>query len=159
MFETPKAASDKFGMPETLALTQFLKLVLLVQVIVMFVVVAAVSEKGRSGEAAAMFVINGALTLVKAAFIFGVIRALNKGSKIACYIVLASAVVGIVYVLATFEPERSMRYLGLKEFQYVLNVVNLGLASAGAFLAARTLKNLKALEAEQSAAPIEPVNY
>ena len=155
MFESPQAASDKFGMPETLALTQFLKLVLLVQVIVMFVVVAAASEKGRSGDAAAMFVINGALTLLKAACIFGVIRALNKGSKIACYVVLASAAVGIVYVLATFEPDRSMGYLGLKELQYVLNVVNLGLALAGAFLAVRTLRNLKALEAEQSATTAE----
>jgi CDP-diglyceride synthetase len=145
IFENPQIATDKFGMPETLALTQFLKLILMVQVIVMFVLVAAASEKGRSGDAAVLFVINGGLTLVKAAFIFGVIRALNKGSKIACYIVLAGAVVGIVYVLATFEPDRSMRYLGLKEFQYVLNVVNLALASAGAFLAVRTLRNLKAL--------------
>jgi len=38
MFENLQAATDKFGVPETLALTQFLKLVLLVQVIVMFVV-------------------------------------------------------------------------------------------------------------------------
>lgn len=146
MFENHQIATDKLGMPETLALTQFLKLVLLLQVIVMFVLVAAASEKGRSGDAGVLFVINGGLTLVKAAFIFGVIRALKKGSKIACYIVLASAAVGIVYILATFEPDRSMRYLGLKEFQYVVNVVNLVVASAGAFLAARTLRNLKALE-------------
>lgn len=146
MFENHQIAADKFGMPETLALTQFLKLVLLLQVIVMFVLVAAASGKGRSGDAGALFVINSGLTLVKAAFIFGVIRALKKGSKIACYIVIASAAVGIVYILATFEPDRSMRYLGLKEFQYVVNVVNLVVASAGAFLAVRTLRNLKALE-------------
>ncbi len=155
MFESPQAASDKFGIPETLALTQFLKLALLVQVIVLLVLVAAASEKGQSGDAAAMFVINGALTLVKAAFIFGVIRALNKGSKIACYVVLASAAVGIIWVLATFEPDRSMRYLGLKEFQYVLNAVNLVLASAGAFLAVRTLRNLKALEASRAITSVE----
>ncbi len=77
MFENPQAATAKFGVPETLALTQFLKLVLLVQVIVMFVVVAAASEKGSSGNAGVVFVFNGALTLVKAAFIFGVIRALK----------------------------------------------------------------------------------
>jgi len=146
MFENHQIATDKLGMPETLALTQFLKLVLLLQVIVMFVLVAAASEKGRSGDAGALFVFNGGLTLVKAAFIFGVIRALKKGSRIACYIVLVSAAVGIVYILATFEPDRSMRYLGLKEFQYVVNVVNLVVASAGAFLAVRTLRNLKALE-------------
>src|SRR5712692_565130 len=151
MFENPQTAANKFGMPETLALTQFLKLVLLVQVIVMLVVVAAASENGKSGDAAAMFVINGALTLLKAAFIFGVIRALRKGSKIACYVVLAGAVVGLVYVLATFEPDRSMRYLGLKEFQYVVNVVNLVISTAGAFLAVRTLRSLKALEAQQAA--------
>ncbi len=155
MFESPQAASDKFGMPETLALTQFLKLVLLVQVIVTFVLVAAASEKSQSGGAAAMFVINGALTLVKAAFIFGVIRALNKGSKIACYVVLASAALGIIYVVATFEPDRAMRYLGLKDFQYVLNAVNLVLASAGAFLAVRTLRNLKALEAAGAITSVE----
>ena len=146
MFENHQIATDKLGMPETLALTQFLKLVLLLQVIVMFVLVAAASEKGRSGDAGVLFVINGGLTLVKAAFIFGVIRALKKGSRIACYIVLVSAAVGIVYILATFEPDRSIRYLGLKEFQYVVNVVNLVVASAGAFLAVRTLRNLKALE-------------
>ena len=155
MFESPQGASDKFGMPETLALTQFLKLVLLVQVIVLLVLVAAASEKGHSGDAAAMFVINGALTLVKAAFIFGVIRALNRGSKIACYVVLASAAAGIIYVLATFEPDRSMRYLGLEEFQYVLNAVNLVLASAGAFLAVRTLRNLKALEGSTAITSVE----
>src|SRR5437870_7667744 len=114
MFGSPQAASDKFGMPETLALTQFLKLVLLVQVIVMFVVVAAASEKGSGGNAGVVFVFNGALTLVKAAFIFGVIRALKKGSKIACYVVLVAGAIGVVYVLATLEPDRSMRYLGLK---------------------------------------------
>jgi len=146
MFENHRIVTDRLGMPETLALTQFLKLVLLLQVIVMFVLVAAASEKGRSGDAGALFVINSGLTVVKAAFIFGVIRALKKGSKIACYIVIASAAVGIVYILATFEPDRSMRYLGLKEFQYVVNVVNLVVASAGAFLAVRTLRNLKALE-------------
>jgi hypothetical protein len=155
MFESPQAANDKFGMPETLALTQFLKLVLLVQVIVLLVLVAAASEKGHSGDAAAMFVINGALTLVKAVFIFGVIRALNKGSKIACYVVVASAAVGIIYVLATFEPDRSMRYLGLKEFQYVLNAVNLVLAATGAFLAVRTLRNLKALEGSRAITSVE----
>lgn len=155
MFESPQAATDKFGMPETLALTQFLKLVLLVQVVVMFVVVAAASEKGRSGDAGVLFVINGVLTLVKAAFIFGVIRFLNKGSKIACYVVLASAAVAFVYVLATFEPDRAMRYLGLEGFQYVLNVVNLVIASVGAFLAVRTLRNLKALDASRAITSVE----
>lgn len=155
MFESSQTARDKFGVPETLALTQFLKLVLLVQVIVLLIVVVAAGEKGNSADAGAVFVINGALTLVKAAFIFGVIRALNKGSKVACYVVLAGTVIGIVYVLATFEPDRSMRYLGLKEFQYVLNVVNLVIASVGAFLAVRTLRNLKALQAAESANGIE----
>lgn len=155
MFDGRQTAGVRLGIPETLGLTQFLKLILLVQVIVLLVVVAAAGEKGNSGGAAAVFVINGALTFVKAAFIFGIIRALNKGSKVACYVVLAGAVIGVVYVLATFEPDRSMRYLGLKEFQYVLNVVNLVMSSTGAFLAVRTLRNLKALKAQEAATPIE----
>ncbi len=61
----------------------------------------------------------------------------------------------MVYVLATLEPDRSMRYLGLKGFQYALNVVNLILASVGVFLAVRTLRNLKALEVEQAAAAVK----
>ncbi len=36
MFETTDAATEKFGMPETLPLTQFLKAVLLLQVIVVW---------------------------------------------------------------------------------------------------------------------------
>ncbi len=155
MFENSQTARDKSGIPETLGLTQFLKLVLIIQVIVLLVVVAAAGEKGNSGDAAAVFVINGALTFVKAAFIFGIIRALNRGSKVACYVVLAGAVIGVVYVLATFEPDRSMRYLGLKEFQYLVNVVNLIISSTGAFLAMRTLRTLKALEAQQSDTTVE----
>jgi hypothetical protein len=155
MFETTDAATEKFGMPETLPLTQFLKAVLLLQVIVVLVLVAAASAKGSRGNAGVVFVLNGALTLVKAALIFGVIRALKKGSKIACYIVLVAAALGIVYVLANFEPDRSMRYLGLAEFQYVLNVVNLAGASLGIYLSVRTLRNLKALETEQAAANIQ----
>ena len=146
MFDTSKTAVENTGMPETLALTQFLKLLLVVQVIFVLVLVAAVGGKGSGSDAAAHFVINGGLTLIKAAFIFAVIRALNRGSKIACYLVLAGAVIGLAYVIANFEPDRAMRYLGLKEFQYVANVVNLILSSAGGFLAVRTLRSLKALE-------------
>lgn len=39
---------------------------------------------GKSGDAAIMFVINGAPTRLEAAVIYGVIRVLNKGTKIAC---------------------------------------------------------------------------
>jgi hypothetical protein len=108
--------------------------------------VIAVGEKGDAADAAAAFVINGGLTMVKAAVILGVVRALNKGSKVACYVVMVTAVAGAVFVVATFEPDRSIRALGLKEFQYVLNVVNLVLACVGAFLAFRTLMRLRALD-------------
>lgn len=157
IFENSQATADKVGVPETLPLIQFLKAVLVLQVIVVFVLVAAASGKGSSGNAGVVFVLNGALTLVKAALIFGVIRALKKGSKIACYIVLVATALGIVYVLANFEPDRSMRYLGLAEFQYVLNVVNLAGASLGVYLSVRTLRNLKALETEQAAATVQKV--
>jgi len=138
MFESVQPANESLGIPETLGLIQFLKAVLVAQVII--VLIATMSVRAR--DAAVLFVVNAGLTLVKAALIFALIRALKRGSRAACWIVLAAAVTGFAYILATFRPDDTTRYLKMESFQYVVNVFNLIMAALGAFLTVRTLRSL-----------------
>ena len=120
---------------------------LVLQILYVLVVFFVASDHSRF-EPGVFIVVNGGLTIVKVAVVLGLIRALKQNKMIACYVILAMGVAGIVYVALTFEPDRLIRYLGLESFQLVVNIVNLVLASLAILFAILAIREIKALRSK-----------
>jgi hypothetical protein len=124
---------------------------LVLQILYVLIVAIVASDHSRI-DMGVFILVNGGLTIVKIAVVMALIRALKRNNIVVCYVILAMGVAGIVFVALTFEPDRVIRYLDLETIQYVINVLNLALASLGiilAILAAREIKSLKAKPAEE----------